>query len=119
MNEMNGDTSRGLGRQSELKSVENPPGISRTTLAFNDQVMICHFNMSQGSVIPLHDHPAVQAGYVISGRLKFNKGDGTSFVAEPGTGYTFGPNEKHGAEVLEDAEVIESFAPMRSEYADN
>lgn len=101
------------------KSVENPPGAVRTTLAYNAQAQICHFKLTAGMQIPLHNHEAVQAGYVISGKVRFSKKDDQGFTAEAGTGYTFDPNEYHGAEVLEDAEVIEFFTPMRPEYVED
>ena len=100
---------------SNRETVENPPGICRTTMAFNDQVMLCHFRMKEGARIPLHNHPAAQNGYVVSGKIRFITEEG-GFVAEEGSGYVFDPLEKHGAEVLSDAEVIECFAPKRPEY---
>jgi quercetin dioxygenase-like cupin family protein len=96
-------------------TVEGPEGIHRTTIAFNEQVMLCHFRMKAGASIPLHSHPAAQNGYVVSGRIRFLTEDG-GFVAEEGSGYVFDPHERHGAEVLGDAEVIECFAPKRPEY---
>lgn len=110
---------RTLTQRQDLKAVEGPPGIFRTTVAFNAQTMLCHFNMNVGAEIPLHNHDAVQNGMVLSGKIEFKKGDGSTFIAQAGTGYAFGPNEQHGATVLEKAEVIECFAPMRPEYADN
>lgn len=103
---------------SDAKTVENPPGIFRTTLAYNEQTMVCHFNMKKDARIPLHNHDAVQSGYVISGKVKFFRGKEDSFIAAAQTSYAFGPNEPHGAEVIEDAEVVECFAPMRPEYAE-
>jgi quercetin dioxygenase-like cupin family protein len=103
--------------RSDRPTVENPPGIFRTTIAYNDETMLCHFEMKAGAQIPLHHHPAVQNGYVIRGRVRFVQEDGPGFVAEAGSGYVFGPDEPHGATVLEDAEVIECFAPQRPEYA--
>jgi quercetin dioxygenase-like cupin family protein len=102
--------------RSDRPTIENPPGIYRTTMAYNDETMLCHFHMKAGAQIPLHHHPAVQNGYVIRGRLQFIREDGSSFAAEAGAGYVFGPDEPHGATVLEDAEVIECFAPKRPEY---
>ncbi len=87
-------------------------------MSYNDHLMLCHFILKKGTVIPLHHHKAVQNGYVISGKLKFLRSDGDSFIAEAGTGYVFNSDEEHGVEVLEDSEVIECFAPMRPEYAD-
>jgi quercetin dioxygenase-like cupin family protein len=109
---------RPLARLEEQSAVEGPTGILRTTLAFDEQAMVCHFRMARGAVIPPHSHPAVQAGYVMAGRVRFQRGgDGDGFVATPGTSYVFEANEPHGATVLEEALVIECFAPARPEYA--
>ena len=103
---------------NDAATVENPPGIFRTTLSYGEESMLCHFKMTKGSKIPLHNHPAVQNGYVVSGKIRFNRGQtGETFVAEAGSAYFFISMEYHGAEVLEEAEVIEVFSPMRPEYA--
>ena len=110
---------RERGEVGKLAAKENPPGIFRTTLSYNPNVMLCHFNMKKGAKIPLHSHEAVQSGYVVSGRVRFHKKDGPSFEATPGSSYVFDSREEHGADVLEEAVVIEVFSPMRPEYADN
>ncbi|MGO9411426.1 MAG: cupin domain-containing protein [Spirochaetia bacterium] len=107
---------RRVARRKETTLVENPAGVFRATLAYNDQLMVCHYTMKKGARIPLHSHVAAQNGYVIRGRLHMTKEAGDGFIAEAGTGYCFSPDEKHGAEVLEDSEVIECFAPLRPEY---
>jgi quercetin dioxygenase-like cupin family protein len=107
-----------LARTGECASREGPPGIFRKTLSYNGAVMLCHFTMKKGAAVPLHSHPAAQNGYVIHGKLRFLRGHEESFLAEAGCSYVFDGNEPHGAEVLEDAEVIECFAPMRPEYAE-
>ena len=110
---------RPVARRGESRTVENPPGVHRTTMAYNQDLMLCHFILKPGAVIPLHNHKAVQNGYIVSGKVKFNLEDGGSFVADAGTGYAFSSLQTHGAEVLEESEVIECFAPMRPEYADD
>ena len=72
-----------------------------------------------GPRIPLHNHEAVQHGFVTRGRVRFLQKGGPGFEVPAGSSYVFGPWEEHGAEVLEDSEVIEFFTPMRPEYADN
>ncbi len=109
------ETGNPISRASR-QPVESPPGITSPTMAYNDETMLCHFSMVAGARIPLHHHPAVQNGYVISGRIRFVTGEDSGFVAEAGSGYVFGSNELHGAEVLSDAEVIECFSPKRPEY---
>ena len=111
--------SRPISSRNTSKTIEKPKGIFRTTMSYNEQIMLCHFILKKGTAIPLHNHKAAQNGYVISGKLKFMRKDGDSFIAEAGTSYVFGSEEYHGAEVLEDSEVIECFSPMRPEYADS
>jgi quercetin dioxygenase-like cupin family protein len=103
----------------KLVGKENPPGILRTTMSYNEQSMLCHFRMNSGARIPMHNHPAVQHGYVIRGRVKFLQKDGPGFEAATGTSYVFDSMQEHGAEVLEDSELVETFSPMRPEYMDN
>jgi quercetin dioxygenase-like cupin family protein len=118
------DNKGNTGREERVESAgtkqkqaqEGPEGIFRTTLAYNEKAMMCHFTMKKGAKIPLHHHPAVQNGYIISGKVRFNRGMGYTFIAEAGDSYVFDPEEPHGAEVLEDAELVECFAPMRPEY---
>ncbi len=102
---------------SEAKLVENPPGISRKTLAYDNEAMLCHFNFKKGSKIPLHDHRAAQIGYVISGKVRFiAEKPEDEFEVQTSDSYVFSKFVKHGAIVLEDAELVEVFAPMREEY---
>ena len=61
---------------NKAQTVENPDGIFRTTLSYGDESMLCHFKMTKGSRIPLHNHVAVQNGFVIRGKLKFHQGPG-------------------------------------------
>jgi quercetin dioxygenase-like cupin family protein len=98
-----------------ISPVENPQGIFRRTLTWNNELMLCHFDLKKGAKIPLHGHRASQNGFVVSGKMRFIT-EKDSFIAGPGAAYVFGPNEKHGAEVLEDTIVIEAFSPSRPEY---
>lgn len=105
-------------RLSERNKVLVRPGLIRTTLSFNDKLMICHFHEEKGTIVELHSHEAVQNGYVLKGKIKFFLEDGTEFVAGPGSAYVFDSMEHHGSRALEETEIIESFCPMRHEYID-
>ncbi len=111
------DTKRPFAEIASSGTVENPPGIFRTTLSYNRESMVCHFRLNGGARIPLHNHEAAQTGYVVAGALKFEKKDGPGFTARAGSAYSFDPMEYHGAEALEDSVVIEFFTPSRPEYA--
>ncbi len=101
---------------STAAPVEMLPGIIRRTLTYNDTSMLCHITLQQGSIIPLHNHTAVQNGYVIRGSIRFLLKDGDEFTAERGSAYIFASDEFHGAEALEYSELLESFTPAREEY---
>ncbi len=103
--------------KSEVKKVKALEGIYRRTLMYNDTVMLCHFTLEKNADIPLHDHIAHQIGYVIKGKIKFLTESGKNdFIASAGDSYVFNSKEKHGAKILESAEVIEVFSPTREDY---
>ncbi len=101
---------------ADAKAVEQCPGVTRRTLSYCDEVMMCQFELQTGATIALHNHVNIQNGYMISGRLKFLREDGTSFVAQAGDSYVFGSNEPHGVVCLEHAVIVENFLPVRREF---
>lgn len=106
---------------SERNRVELRPGLIKTNLSYNDETMLCHFTMKKGSVLEIHNHAAVQNGFVLKGRLKYQLADENKVVYEEGIieeggGYVWDAYEYHSTEALEDMEFIEFFAPMRPEY---
>jgi quercetin dioxygenase-like cupin family protein len=103
------------------KGVEIRPGLVKTNLSYNQDSMICHFVMKKGARIGLHNHKAVQNGYVVHGKLKYQVADSdyiilSEGVVEDGAGYIWDSMEVHSFEALEDSEFIEHFSPMRPEY---
>jgi quercetin dioxygenase-like cupin family protein len=103
---------------NQARRVPLRQGIDRVTLSYNQDNMLCYFYLKKGTGLTLHSHEAVQNGFVVKGRLRFFKNDGSSFEVKAGDGYIFHSFEPHGSEVLEDTELIECFSPMRPEYAD-
>ena len=100
----------------DAKAVENPPGVVRKTLAYNKETMLCHFTLKKGAKIPLHNHPPVQIGYILSGHARF-LGD-NEFEAKAGEAYCIESGVTHGTEALEDTVYVEVFSPSREEYED-
>ncbi len=107
---------RPTARKKETQAVEAPAGITRTTIAYNDDLMLCHFHLKKGVTIPFHRHPSAQNGYLIKGKLLMKWESGKQFLAEPGDGWCFNSNESHGVEVIEESEIVECFAPSRADY---
>ena len=103
-------------KKAERVEVQQKPGLKRSTLSFNVEIMMCLFEQETGAEVALHTHEAVQNGYVISGKLKFFKTDGSYVIGEAGDSYTFNSMEPHGSVCLEHALFIENFTPMRKEY---
>ncbi|TFF63431.1 MAG: cupin domain-containing protein [Promethearchaeota archaeon] len=104
--------SKNLKEIPPIKALE---GIYRRTMCFNDEIMLCYFNLKKGSEIPSHKHKENQVGYVIRGKMKFFTED-EDFIVEKGDCYLFQSNESHGAKILEDTEVIDIFNPSRVDY---
>jgi len=69
----------------------------------------------KGAVVPEHQHPHEQTGYLISGSLRFFS-QGEETVVNPGDSWNFASETPHGAEALEDSVVIEVFSPIRVDY---
>ena len=101
--------------KKDIQAIEALDGIFRRTLSYNNNLMLCHFFLKKGSEVPLHSHEQHQVGYVIKGRLRFYT-EKLEFIAQEGDSYIFESNEKHGASILEDSEVIDVFNPMREDY---
>jgi quercetin dioxygenase-like cupin family protein len=77
--------------------------------------MLCYFTLKKNSEIPIHSHKEHQIGYVLSGKLKFLTDNG-EFIVVKGDSYLFDSNERHGAKILDDSEVIDIFSPARNDY---
>jgi len=107
---------KGPVNKANIQKVKALDGVYRKTMAYNDSVMLCYFDLEKNAEIPLHDHDSHQIGYVVSGKIQFITETRGDFLAQEGDSYVFDSREKHGARVLETAEVIEVFCPTRDEY---
>lgn len=96
-------------------SIQVLQGFERKTLAYNSDTTMTFFTVKKGKKHPIHDHENAQIGYIIKGKVKFRTDRG-EFVVVEGDSYVFNRFEKHGAEFLEDTEMIAVFSPARDEY---
>lgn len=109
------DTTTNPIQIGDVPSVEALPKIFRKTLAYNPDVMLCHFTLLEGADIPLHNHLHTQIGYVLHGQVRF-KTEESEFIARSGDSYVFKSHQKHGAFAIAETELIEIFSPCREEY---
>lgn len=95
-------------------------GVKLTPLATGRKMNAQWFVIEPGAVVPEHDHPHEQFGFVHEGTLTFVV-DGERFDVTAGTGFQIPGGEPHAAENNGEATVrgIDIFSPPRSfEYWD-
>ncbi|MBM4418091.1 MAG: cupin domain-containing protein [Chloroflexi bacterium] len=77
--------------------------------------MVCEITLAAGSVVPAHDHPHEQCGYLVSGRLAFTIGEQTHLL-EAGDGWLIPGGTTHSVEAPVESVAIDVFSPVRDEY---
>ena len=80
-----------------------------------DRLTIAQFELSRGGVVPRHSHEHEQVTTVLSGALKFVTPD-AEVVVRQGESVAIAPRVEHRVDVLEDAVVIDVFAPVRQDW---
>ena len=90
-------------------------GVSFDLLAVGPKSMVTRMNYTADSIVPFHQHPNEQSGYVISGKIRFKSAD-IDEILEPGDSYSIGENIAHSFEVIESGQVIDFFTPPRKDY---
>lgn len=90
-------------------------GVQRKTLAVGENTLMSKFVLEAGAELPLHKHPHEQIGFLVSGKIVLTIGD-ASCSLEPGDSWAVPGGVEHKAEVLERAEAIEVFYPVRQDY---
>lgn len=90
-------------------------GIEMKTLVYGRNTLMTEFRLTKGSVLPRHQHPHEQTGYLISGRIRLYIGD-QAYECEAGDSWCIAGDTEHGADILEDAVAMEVFSPVRKDY---
>ena len=90
-------------------------GVSFDLLAVGDKSMVTKMNYKIGNIVPKHQHPNEQSGFIISGkyRLKFQQYDE---ILKKGDSYSIPANVEHSFEIIEGGEVVDVFTPPRQDY---
>lgn len=90
-------------------------GIDLKTLVYGEKTLMAKFLLKKGSTLPRHSHPHEQTGYLVKGRLRLMVGS-EQWEVQAGDSWCIDGGVEHGAEVVEDAEAIEVFSPLREDY---
>jgi len=89
--------------------------IRMKTLVHGDKTLMAEFCLEAGAMLPLHDHPHEQTGYLVSGRMDLVVGDET-WQLEPGDSWSIPGGVPHRAVAHLDSVAIEVFSPVREDY---
>lgn len=87
-------------------------GIIFQYLGIGDSMNVFHWNMADGSVVEMHDHPEEQFGYVIKGGFEIIL-DGKKTVIGQGDAYFIPPNARHSFVAIGETEAIDIFTPIK------
>ena len=101
---------------SGIPSQEMAPGVSRQYLTAS-RVTIGRFHLARGAVIPAHAHENEQVSCVLTGALNFRLGE-REVVVRAGQVLEIPSWVEHGVTVLEEADVLDVFCPVRQDWID-
>lgn len=96
-------------RWTDLPHDAPMPGIERNRI-IGEMAMISRVLLRKGTVVPVHQHANEQFSSLLSGRVRFTLRDRTCDVAA-GEVIHFPSGVPHGAEALEECEILDMFAP--------
>lgn len=105
----------GMVRWADAKPVEMVPGLTRRTLAETADAQVVELRAHPGATVPLHDHPAQQVTYVISGQIDLTV-DGVLYSLMPGDAYGIPGGVQHSAYFPVETMAVDTFSPPRAEY---
>lgn len=97
------------------EAVEVVDGVHLTQLAVGDRMSVQHVRMEPGAVVPEHDHPHDQVGFVYGGTMTLVLADGAERDIGPGESYGLAGGEAHAAENRGEEAVlaVDVFSPPR------
>ncbi len=104
-----------LTHRSSATPVEMQPGVVRRTLSDGERMMLIEVTFDKGTIVPLHNHPHEQIGYLASGRLLFELGDEKRELSA-GDSWLVPGDVPHQVTALEHSVAIDVFTPPREEY---
>lgn len=91
------------------------PGVRRTLVAYNDDLLLARVEFAAGAVGALHHHVHSQISYVESGEFEVTVGDEVR-VLRAGDSFYAAPNVPHGVVARQAGTLLDSFSPMRQDF---
>jgi quercetin dioxygenase-like cupin family protein len=91
------------------------PGVRRTLVAYNDDLLLVKVEFETGAVGLLHQHVHSQISYIESGEFEVTVGDETRVLSAGDTFYA-APNVPHGVVARQAGVLLDSFSPLRLDF---
>ncbi len=102
-------------RDADVAWYAKPGDTTRKILVYEPEILVMRNAFTKGLTGPLHNHPHVQASYIVSGRFEITI-DGVTQEMGPGDSFLIQTNLMHAAKCLEAGEIIEVFTPIREDF---
>lgn len=90
-------------------------GVKRRIVADGEKLMLVQVHFEAGGVGTLHSHPHEQAVYVLSGAVRFTRGDEV-FEIKAGENTLVPSGTTHGLLALEETLLLDVFSPPREDF---
>ncbi len=90
-------------------------GIILVDLGRGEQLNVLHWDMADKSIVPMHQHPEEQFGYVIKGGFEMIIGEETATL-KAGDSYFIPSNVPHQFIATGKTEAIDVFSPARVDF---
>lgn len=98
--------------QEKLAIQDRGNGVLLKNLGSGSSMSVLHWNMEDGSIVPMHQHPHEQFGYVIKGGFEMLVG-GERGTLKAGDCYFIPADVPHTFTAMGDTEAIDVFSPPR------
>jgi quercetin dioxygenase-like cupin family protein len=87
-------------------------GVKVQVLGSGKNLNVLHWDMADGSIVPPHQHPQEQFGYVLKGGFRMTIGE-ESAELKAGDCYFIPANAPHNFVAVGQTEAIDVFSPVR------
>ncbi len=91
---------------------DSPMPLIRRQRVIGENVMVSRVVLEQGFHLAVHQHDNEQITCVLSGLVRFTFADGSTADLGPGDVLELRGNVPHGADALEESELLDIFSPV-------
>ena len=103
------------GHRDGLPTISPVAGVDMGVVV-GGAMMMGIVTLAPGAIVPLHQHPNEQIGYVLEGTIALTIGDETRDLG-PGATYLIPGGTPHEGSSVDGCVVIDVFSPPRPDYA--